>query len=250
MSPDDIWQQCSTKRQDWRPKTRRNGPNPCKLSNHMRNPIQTFFTSLVGLVWLMLVPCTSALAQGAAAQSAGGIYTCKDRFGRTITSDRPIIECMESGQRVLNKDGSTKDVILTPEQEARMRRERELRDIELEKAIEKRRRERNLLQRYPNEAAWDKAALETMIEPFRAIDAAQKRLLEFDKTTKSLGEEAEFYKKSKMPAALSRQIAENKYAIDAENRLIENKHGEIKLIQARLTAELIELKKLWADRGR
>jgi hypothetical protein len=150
---------------------------------------------------------------------------------------------------VLNKDGSTKEVMLTPEQETRMMRERELRDLEANKAIERRRRERNLIQRYPNEAVWDRNALETMIEPFKVIDAANKRLLEFDKTTKDLQEEAEFYKKKPMPVTLRRQIEENRYAIEAEHRLIDNKRAEVKLIQSRLTAELVELRRLWVERG-
>jgi excinuclease UvrABC ATPase subunit len=186
----------------------------------------------------------------AAAQAQPGIYTCKDKFGRTITSDRPIIECAEAGQRILNADGSTKSVILTPEQERRMRKEREERDAEADKITERRRRERNLIQRYPNEAVWERNAYETMIEPFKTIDAAQKRQIEFNKVAEQQKEEAEFYKTSKMPGLLRRQIEENRYAIEAENRLIENKRGEIKVIQARLTAELIELRRLWADRGR
>jgi hypothetical protein len=187
---------------------------------------------------------------GASAYAQPGIYTCKDKFGRTITSDRPILECLEAGQRVLNADGSTKAVLMTPEQEARMRQERAEREAEAEKAAERRRRERNLMQRYPNEARWERNALETMIEPFKTIDAAQKRLVEFNKVTAQQAEEAEFYKNGKMPALLRRQIEENRYAIEAENRLIETKRGEIKIIQARLTAELIELRRLWAERGR
>ncbi len=219
-------------------------------SSHRITPLHTAPRLLLPALALLVscaafAPTTSAQAQ----PSGGGIYTCKDKLGRTITSDRPIFECMESGQRVLNKDGSTKEVVLTPEQEARMMRERELRDIETNKAIERRRRERNLLQRYPNEGVWDRNAMETMIEPFKVIDAANKRLLEFDKTTKDLQDEAEFYKKKPMPSALRRQIEENRYAIEAEHRLIENKRAEVKLIQARLTAELLELRRLWADRG-
>jgi Domain of unknown function (DUF4124) len=128
------------------------------------------------------------------AHAQPGIYTCKDKFGRTITSDRPILECAEAGQRILNTDGSTKAVILTPEQEKRLRQERAERDSEAERQYEKRRRERNLLQRYPNEAAWDRVAMETLIEPFKAIEAAQRRTVEFAKDTKTLQEEAEFYK--------------------------------------------------------
>lgn len=185
----------------------------------------------------------------AIAQAQPGIYTCKDSFGRTITSDRPILECAEAGQRILNSDGSTKSVILTPEQERRLRQERAQREAEAEKIYERRRRERNLLQRYPNEAAWDRVAMDTMLEHFKTIDAAQRRIVEFNKISKTLQEEAEFYKKGNMPGQLRRQIEENRYALETENRIIEAKRAEIKQLQSRLTAELVELRRLWADRG-
>jgi Domain of unknown function (DUF4124) len=208
-----------------------------------------FSRSQRALSWLWCL-VVSFLLLSSATFAQPGIYTCKDKFGRTITSDRPIIECAEAGQRILNADGSTKSVILTPEQERRMRQERAERDADADKTTERRRRERNLMQRYPNEAVWERNALETMIEPFKTIDAAQKRQIEFNKVAEQQKEEAEFYKTNKMPALLRRQIEENRYAIEAENRLIENKRGEVKVIQARLTAELVELRRLWADRGR
>jgi hypothetical protein len=41
----------------------------------------------------------------------GRIYTCVDAAGRKHTSDRPIPECQTREQRVLNSDGSTKNVL-------------------------------------------------------------------------------------------------------------------------------------------
>jgi hypothetical protein len=59
-------------------------------------------------------------ATGAQAQS---IYSCVDAKGNKRTSDRPIPECSDREQRVLNKDGTVKRIALptqTPktEQEA------------------------------------------------------------------------------------------------------------------------------------
>ena len=56
---------------------------------------------LTGL--LSLATCLPASAQG--------IYTCVDTRGRRLTSDRPIIECLDREQRVMNKDGSTRTVL-------------------------------------------------------------------------------------------------------------------------------------------
>lgn len=64
--------------------------------------------------------CVIALAFAgcvAAAQPVQkSIYTCIDGKGSKRTSDRPIPECADREQRVLNKDGSLKRVIPpTPE---------------------------------------------------------------------------------------------------------------------------------------
>ncbi|HET7868163.1 MAG TPA: DUF4124 domain-containing protein, partial [Burkholderiaceae bacterium] len=53
-------------------------------------------------VCLSLVPALVPVP--AAAQAAGsagsGIYSCTDARGRRLTSDRPIIECLDREQRV------------------------------------------------------------------------------------------------------------------------------------------------------
>jgi len=64
----------------------------------------------------------AAVLLGAAAPSAVGApqgpltYTCVDSKGNKRSSDRPIPECSDREQRVLNKDGSLRRVIPpTPE---------------------------------------------------------------------------------------------------------------------------------------
>ncbi|MEK9803169.1 MAG: DUF4124 domain-containing protein, partial [Curvibacter sp.] len=68
--------------------------------------------------------------QALAQAVPGGIYTCTDAQGRKLTSDRPIRECADREQLLLNPSGTVRAVIpptLTgPEravQEARQRRE-------------------------------------------------------------------------------------------------------------------------------
>jgi hypothetical protein len=48
------------------------------------------------------------LATGAQAQS---IYSCVDAKGGKRTSDRPIPECSDREQRILNKDGTVKRIL-------------------------------------------------------------------------------------------------------------------------------------------
>src|SRR5262245_10216155 len=112
---------------------------------------------LIGLAWACVHPTARAQQPNT---STGGIYTCMDDRGKQLRSDRPIAECSDREQRVLNKDGSLKKVhpaTMTPE-------ERADRDAQDRKAAEERaalsdavRRDRNLKSRYPNEAAHSKA---------------------------------------------------------------------------------------------
>ena len=56
-----------------------------------------------------------------AGAGPAGIYTCVDAQGRRHTSDRPIPECLDREQRVLNRDGSQRQVVpprMTAEQRA------------------------------------------------------------------------------------------------------------------------------------
>ncbi len=62
---------------------------------------------------LVLALCSWGAAswgQAPAAPSAG-IYTCIDDKGRRITADRPIPECIDREQQVLNRDGSVRTVV-------------------------------------------------------------------------------------------------------------------------------------------
>lgn len=186
------------------------------------------------------------LAASPALCFAAGIYTCKDKYGRTITSDRPIVECADTGQRVLAPDGSTRAVILTPEQERALAIEKRKREQEEERQYEQKRRERNLLQRYPNEKAWERAAMDQLLEPYGLIADAQRRIIDLRRDAQDLQEEAEFYKGRKLPYALKRKMDDNQISLDSEQRLIDAQRAEAKRIQKRLTDELIELRQLWA----
>jgi hypothetical protein len=69
----------------------------------------------------------SLWAQGAAGPIPQ-IYTCTDASGRKLTSDRPIMECSDREQTILNPSGTVKariGPVLTPfeqsQSEARIR---------------------------------------------------------------------------------------------------------------------------------
>ena len=91
-----------------------------------------------------------ALAQ--AAQKSSGIYSCVDANGKKLTSDRPIPECVSRDQRLLNSDGSIRQVVPpVPTADERAAIEARQQEEALARAVQREaiRRDRNLLQRFP-----------------------------------------------------------------------------------------------------
>lgn len=185
----------------------------------------------------------------AAAAAQADIYTCVDDRGRRLTSDRPIPECNAREQRVLNRDGSVRETRPpTPtaeeraEQEARERAAAEQRQQQAEAV----RRDRNLMQRYPNEPAHRKAR-EASLESVRlAIKASEARLLALAAERKPLANEAEFYAGKALPAKLKAQMDANDAALEAQKSSMANQEAELVRINRLYDVELERLKRLWA----
>jgi hypothetical protein len=189
------------------------------------------------------------------AQSAPqGIYTCTDAKGRKLTSDRPIPECADREQRVLNPSGTVKTIVgpsLTgPERaalEARQRREAE----ERARQAEEKRRERALLTRYPNQAAHDKERAEALAQISVVRQAALNRVKELERQRKELDNELEFYASdpAKVPPSLKRLVDENAQSMAVQERFIADQDAEMARVNARFDEELAKLQQLWAQFG-
>ena len=197
------------------------------------------------------VLCLALLAgsSGAALADGPAIYTCVDDRGRRLTSDRPIPECIAREQRVLNRDGSVRETrppTMTAEEraeaDARERAEAERRQQQAEAV----RRDRNLMQRYPNEEAHRKAR-ETAFESVRmAIKASEARLLALAAERKPLNNEAEFYAGRALPPKLKAQIDANDAALEAQKSSMANQEAELLRVNRLYDVELDRLKRLWA----
>ncbi len=195
-----------------------------------------------------------AWAQAGKQGAAGGIYTCIDAHGRRLTSDRPILSCIDREQRELNSSGTTRRVIpptLTDaEREAREAREREL-AIERQRAQNIIRRDQALITRYPDKAAHDAGRAEALSQTQIVVDAAEARLAELAKERKALDDEMEFYRKdpSKAPAKVRRGIEDNAQAVEAQRRAIAGQQDERNRINARFDEEAARLQQLWQARA-
>jgi hypothetical protein len=196
--------------------------------------------------------CLLAHVPFAAAQNTGGIYTCVDGSGRTITSDRPIAACLDREQRELNRAGIVKRVVppsYTAQEQAAINAKRKLVEIEQARIAEEKRRDRALLLRYPNQAVHDKERADavTLIED--VVLAVNKRSRTLADQRKEIDAELEFYQNdvSKAPAWLKRRIDDNAEQVKIQQRFLQDQAQEKQRVTARFDEELAKLRRLWAQ---
>ncbi len=199
----------------------------------------------------MLTACAVLAGASAWAQITPGVYTCVDAKGRKLTADRPIPECTDREQKILNPSGTVKEKLgptLTAKERAEVEA-KEKRDIEdRTRAIDEKRRDRALLTRYPNRAIHDQERAQALVQIGVVIQAAKTRLEELVKQRVAIDVEMEFYKKdpAKAPAYLRRQQDENIQSQAVQSRFIGDQDGEIRRVNERFDDELVRLRQLWA----
>ncbi|HTJ06830.1 MAG TPA: hypothetical protein VL624_15915 [Caldimonas sp.] len=172
--------------------------------------------------------------------------------GKKIVSDRLIPECNNTEQRELNSDGSLKRIVkppMTPDE----REEAEKRELEdkgkiaaLNDAV---RRDRNLMQRYPDEASHDKAR-EKALDEFRVSEKnSSTRIAALLDEKKKLDEEKKFYVNEKvrkpLPTLLKQKIDANDAALEAQRSIAQNAQTELNRITRNFDLERERLRKLW-----
>ena len=197
--------------------------------------------------WLLALALACAGAPGLAA--TGGIYSCVDANGKKLTSDRPIAECTNREQRLLNADGSVRKVIpptLTADERAEA--EAAERRAAAERAAQQDavRRDRNLLTRFPNEAAHQRAREAALDDVRKAVRNSEARLKLLADERKPLLDESEFYVGRELPAKLRQALDGNDASAEAQRSLVANQEAEIVRINKLYDVELERLKRLWS----
>jgi hypothetical protein len=205
------------------------------------------------LCHLALLAAALCGAAGASAQapakSGPGIYTCTDDKGRRLTADRPIAECSGKEQQVLNRDGSLR-AIVPPTLTAEERSEKEAQERAAAEAkaaaSDAVRRDRNLMARFPNEAAHYRAREASLDTVRLAIKATEIRQRGLAAERKPLLDEAEFYQGRTLPPKLKAAIDANDAAVEAQRSAQANQETELGRINKLYDAELERLRKLWS----
>jgi hypothetical protein len=198
-----------------------------------------------------LALCTWALAawSQATTKPPAGIYSCVDDKGRRITADRPIPECAHREQQVLNSDGSVRMVVPpTPTAEERAAREARERAAAEARAAQADavRRDRNLMMRYPNEAAHLRAREAALDSVRLAMRATEDRIKQLSAESKPLRTEAEFYEGRSLPPQLKAAIDANEAALEAQRSASVSQAAELDRINRLYDTELERLRRLWA----
>jgi hypothetical protein len=193
--------------------------------------------------------CAGAVSGVCAAPAAGQVFSCVGPNGRTLTSDRLIGECMDREQRVLARDGTLLRIV-PPSLTADERSEKEARErrlaAEKEAKAEAVKRDRNLMQRYPNAEAHQKARDAALADLGNSTQLSEQRLRELAAERKPLLDEAEFYQGKVLPGKLRAQLDANEGSMTAQRDAQVNQKAELERINKLFDAELVRLKRLWA----
>jgi hypothetical protein len=205
---------------------------------------------IVNAIAVALWAGLSAAAWSQSPPVISGVYTCTDAKGRKLTADRPIAECTDREQKVLNPSGTVKAKVgptLTALEKAELE-QKEKRDAEeRNRTADEKRRDRALLTRYPNKAVHDQERAEALGQINVVVNAARNRLDELVKQRKAVDEEMEFYKKdpNKAPAYVRRQLEENAQSQAVQKRFISEQEAELRRVNVRFDDELVRLQQLW-----
>jgi chromosome segregation ATPase len=182
---------------------------------------------------------------------AEGIYMCVDAKGRRLTSDRPIMECLDREQTQLNSSGQVIRKIgpsLTADERAAEEEKAKRAAEERNRLLDEKKRDRVLLARYPDKATHDKERNAAIASVDEVTRTASRRIDELRADRRKIDAELEFFKGdlAKAPPQLKRRLDENDQLVAAQLRFIANQEEEKKRINARYDKEFERLKDLWA----
>ena len=207
----------------------------------------------LGVLCVALVALGGSVSASAQANTQG-IYTCIDSKGRRITSDRPIVACLDREQQQLGSTGIVRKTLppsYTAEERAKIDAQRKQEEEQRSRLQEEKRRERALMIRYPSQSVHDKERAEALAQVDEVIGAVHKRELALVTQRKDINTELEFYQGdvNKAPSWLKRKLEDNEKQMGVQKRFLEEQVQEKQRINARFDEELVKLKQLWAAAG-
>lgn len=206
---------------------------------------------------MSLLPCTRlwvSLFAAACCCQAGAqtrIFSCVDAKGHRLTSDRPIMECLDREQKEYGPNGMARGKLPpSPTAEERAAQDEKARQDELARQhqAELKRRDRVLLNRYPDLASHDRERAASLAQVDEAIASGETRVAELQKQRADLELQAKAGTKDATKAArLKRAMDEDAEALSVQNRLLAAQREERQRITVRFDEERKRLQALWAQ---
>ncbi len=177
-------------------------------------------------------------AAGAAGPAASGnkFYCCTDSSGKQVCGDILPQACYGRAYRELGADGRTVrevDAPLTAEQRAQKAAEEEKRKEEEARQKEQQRKDQALTDTYANVEDIESMRRRSLEEINKSIKNAETRIAEIRTLRKKYENEAEFYKKKKMPAEIQKGLSDTEFEIKGQEAIIESRKKEIETVQAK-----------------
>ncbi|HUL64537.1 MAG TPA: hypothetical protein VLW55_07955 [Burkholderiaceae bacterium] len=175
-------------------------------------------------------------ASGARAQ----LFVCTTSAGKTITADRPPLECADRPVRELRSDGSVRRTIeppLTAEQRAERDAEAKRQIEEAERRRGQMRRDLSLLETYGSESEIEATRNRALGDRQVLIERAVKRMDELKRERKKLDDETEFYEKHDLPEKLKRALAANNEMVSSQQKAIAETKADMARVNERYDAE-------------
>ncbi|MEJ7139229.1 DUF4124 domain-containing protein [Amphibiibacter pelophylacis] len=204
------------------------------------------------LASLPLITLLLTLGVAPLPAAAAGIYSCVTTTGQNVTSDRPIPNCKGSSQRVLNRDGSTRDTLSAQptiaERQDALARERSAARAR-EQAELNRQQMQNWLARYPSEQALE-AERAASLQPYQAaLTDTQKRLADIEGKRSALQVQADGQKKTggKVAPHLAASIELQASMANSQRVVVQNQQLEMQRISKRYNDLLTRLRPFWSN---
>ena len=175
-----------------------------------------------------------ALALSGSGMAAGKLYCCDDAKGMQVCGDVLPQACYGRAYREIGASGRTLRNVaapLTAEERAQQALEEAKRKEEEAALKEQQRKDQALLNTYGSVKDIEAMRSRAQDDVQRSIAAAQEKIAEIRAQRKQYEDEAEFYKKKQLPAAVQKGLNDTAFEIAAQESIIESKQKELKIIR-------------------
>lgn len=176
------------------------------------------------------------------------IYSCVDAKGRRLTADRPIMECLDREQKQYGDNGTVKGKLppsYTAQERAIEDEKAHQAQVAAQRQSEFRRRDRVLLNRYPDVASHQRERTASLARLDDAIGAGERRVADLAQQRKDLEQQSAGSKNVARSTQIKRQLDENAENLAAQQRLLTAQRDERQRIASRFDDEFARLQVLW-----